>query len=368
MAADRRAADLGRAAAGDPPAWAVEALCPPPGEGIERTDWERQAGIVAAYRELRGHDDPCEALGPAPQPGQVEAYAAYRAAWRVLGRPEVDREELEMSDGQLRMRIRAHDREAAWAPRYVANEQAGTAQAAAAHRRTAALRTAEAAATTDATERSRLAREARESAALADVLNVRGAELQQLDDARARWLAHTAGTRAAAERAQAELAARHAADAEPEQQVTAEEWLSAHQAAVAEDDRHRQITDDADFTDSVDRIEPRDDHARHDHRDAGAAETAVADLREVAAVEPKPVAEDVVRVPSADQTSAAIAQAQRALAEIQAREAVDRQADTEHRAAELTRWHADDQHLDAESVDHDLDPADTPTLDRTAAR
>ena len=46
-----------------------------------------------------------------PKPGQVEAYAAYRAAWRALGRPEVDREELELSDGQLRMRVRAYERE-----------------------------------------------------------------------------------------------------------------------------------------------------------------------------------------------------------------------------------------------------------------
>ena len=39
---------------------------------------------------------------PAPGPGKVEAYASYRAAWRALGRPEIDREELELSDGQLR--------------------------------------------------------------------------------------------------------------------------------------------------------------------------------------------------------------------------------------------------------------------------
>ena len=63
------------------------------------------------YRELAGHDDPTDALGPAPKPGQVEAYAAYRAAWRTLGRPEVDREELELSDGQLRVRVRAYERE-----------------------------------------------------------------------------------------------------------------------------------------------------------------------------------------------------------------------------------------------------------------
>jgi hypothetical protein len=39
----------------------------------------------------------------------------------------------------------------------------------------------------------------------------------RLDDARARWLAL----------------------AEPDQQVTAEEWLAAYRAATVEDDRHR---------------------------------------------------------------------------------------------------------------------------------
>ena len=99
------------------------------------------------YRELAGHDDRrADALGPAPQPGQAEAYAAYRAAWRALGRPEVDREETELSDGQLRMRVRAWEREKPWAPRYVGNELAGTRQAAAHQHRVAALRDAEAAA------------------------------------------------------------------------------------------------------------------------------------------------------------------------------------------------------------------------------
>ena len=44
--------------------------------------------------------------------------------------------------------------------------------------------------------------------------------------------AHTAGTRAAAEDAEALLAERHAGDAEPESVVTAEEWLAAQRAAI----------------------------------------------------------------------------------------------------------------------------------------
>ncbi|MEJ7744426.1 MAG: hypothetical protein WKF73_18920 [Nocardioidaceae bacterium] len=307
------------------------------------------------------HADDADALGPAPKPGQVEAYAAYRAAWRTLGRPEIDREELELSDGQLRVRVRAHDREATWAPRYVGNELAGTRQAATTHEQTAALRTAEADDAADPAERDRLHAEAAQARALAETLTARAEELQAVDDARARWLAHTAGTRAAAERAKAELGARHVDDTEPEQQVTAEEWLAAHHAEQRVEDPHRVITEtdvDDQRDDQVDDDMPALDDADNDapsteQEDARAAErdrveVPEPDVREVAAAEPAPVEEDVVRVPSADETARAIEDANRALIEMQAREAADVHAEEQHRAAELTRWHTDDQTADVE--------------------
>lgn len=140
--ADRRTAELGRAAADDPPAWAVAALGPVPDDRTERDEWEERAGVVAAYRELRGHDEADDSLGAAPKAGQVEQYAAYRAAWRALGRPEIDRATHELSDGQLRMRVRGWEREQAWGPRYVGHELAGARQAATHHHQTAALRRA----------------------------------------------------------------------------------------------------------------------------------------------------------------------------------------------------------------------------------
>lgn len=142
-AADQRAAELGRAAAHEVPEWAVAALGPVPADLVERAAWQERAGVVAAYRELRGHDDQSDALGQAPKAGQVEQYAAYRAAWRALGRPEVDRAIHEKTDGQLRMWVRAWQREQAWGPRYVGHELAGTRQAAAHQHQTAALRRAE---------------------------------------------------------------------------------------------------------------------------------------------------------------------------------------------------------------------------------
>jgi hypothetical protein len=141
-AADQRVAELGREVAEEAPAWALDTFGPVPADPQERAGWEQRAGVVAAYREFRGHADEREPLGPAPKPGQVEAYAAYRQAWRIAGRPEIDRAEHEMSDGLHRKRILAWEREKAWGPRYVGNELAGTRQAADQHRRNAVLRDA----------------------------------------------------------------------------------------------------------------------------------------------------------------------------------------------------------------------------------
>ncbi|MGD9528652.1 MAG: MobF family relaxase [Pseudonocardia sp.] len=338
-AADNRAGELGAAAAVERPRWAIDALGPVPADLNERQAWQQRAAVVAGYRELSGHSDDSDALGPAPKPGQVEAYAAYRAAWRALGRPEIDRAEHEMSDGQLRARIRAWEREQTWAPRYVGNELAGTRQAADTQRQTAALRTAEAAAAPDEAERTRLHAEARDAAALADVLDERAAQLQQLDHARAEYLAHTAATRAGADVARYLLAERHAGD-EPEPQVTAEEWLTAERDARTIDDDHRPITEH-DLTDDTTRDTDRA------HEDASAVVEVEPDLRNVAAREPKPVREDDVRVPSADEVAAALAQADRAITEINTRAALDEQADAAERAEQLARWHTDDVQLDA---------------------
>jgi hypothetical protein len=116
-----------------------ESLGPAPTEPVERLGWEQRAGLVAAYREMSGHDDETSPLGPAPKAGKVEHRAAWHAAWRALGRPEAGREEAEMSDGQLLVRLRAYQREEAWAPAYVADELDGTSRAAVRYRQDAAL-------------------------------------------------------------------------------------------------------------------------------------------------------------------------------------------------------------------------------------
>ena len=69
QAADDRRNQLGRAAATDTPAWAIEALGPPPlpDRPAERAGWEKRAASVAAYRELVAHTDESDPLGSAAQ-------------------------------------------------------------------------------------------------------------------------------------------------------------------------------------------------------------------------------------------------------------------------------------------------------------
>jgi hypothetical protein len=75
---------------------------------------------------------------------------------------------------------------------------------------------------------------------------------------------------------------------------------------------------------------------------ADAAETGVADLRDVAADE-EPVQErEEVRVPSAAETADTIARAQRALREIEQRQVEARHTDEEAQAVELSRRNVED--------------------------
>ncbi|PRX47744.1 conjugative relaxase-like TrwC/TraI family protein [Prauserella shujinwangii] len=350
-AADQRQRELGQQQAAAPEPWALEAFGPCPDDPEQAAQWISKVGAVAAHRELTGYDDPTEALGNPPKAGQVETYASWRTAWRALGRPEADRDELEMSDGQLRMRVRAAERENTWAPRYVANELAGTRQTAEQHRHTAALRAAEADAATDPEQRAELRQQADHAAALADTLEARVAELELAEQARGQWLAHTAATRAAADRAATELAARHADDQTTEETVTAEEWLAAHREATAAEDPHREITAEHELADIEQQREADTTAATETEAEAEygpQVETAVPDVRDVAVDEPDQVEEDVVRVPSADETADTVERAQRALAEVAARQAAEhaREADEAH-AAQLARWHAEDQAAEA---------------------
>jgi hypothetical protein len=359
-AADDRTRELGEEVLAEPPQWAIEAFGPAPETGTEQAAWVRKAGIVAAHRELTGQEDPTLAIGEAPKSGQVETYASWRAAWRALGRPEAARDELEMSDGQLRLRIRAYEREEAWEPRYVGNELAGTTQAASKQRHEAELRDAAAAVEADPAQRERFEQEAAQARALAHVLDQRATELSEADRVRGLWYAHTAETRAAADRARAELAVRDVDSNTVDEPTSAEEWLAENAAADRAEDRHREIRADYEFAPED---EPVPSAAGAAARSTGAEDAATeraADSRKQSCYgdtdhhelesERRPAQsseagsfdEDIVRVPTADETAVTIARAQRALSEIRRREHLDRQREQDDRVEQLARWHADD--------------------------
>lgn len=73
------------------------------------------------------------------------------------------------------------------------------------------------------------------------------------------------------------------------------------------------------------------------------------DVRETAAMEPEVADEHTVRVPTVCETAESIQRAQRALAEIERRNAEARAE--QERAEQLTRWHADDREAEAHAAD-----------------
>ena len=344
--ADARRRQLGEQIVETRPQWAIEGLGPVPEDETARISWVSRAGSVAAHREAVGHDDAEVALPGPPKQGQVEAYASWRSAWRALGRDEASRAEAEMSDGQLRVRVRAYEREQAWAPDYVAPELSGTVQAAQRHHATAELRAAEARHETEVERRALLEHEAADARAIAEVLDQQAAKLDRADEIRAHWYAHTANTRAAEQRARDELAARGVNPDKHDEAITADQWLAAHRADQAIEDAHRPITDEHDLAEVVE-VRAADQRAVEPEPSVDAAETAVADVREQAAGEPQraPRAEDDwTRVPTARETADSIARARRALAELEARHAEEQhRAAEEARTEQLTRWHADDR-------------------------
>ncbi|SCL12790.1 conjugative relaxase domain-containing protein, TrwC/TraI family [Micromonospora nigra] len=350
--ADDRRRQLGAETVEQAPQWAVETLGPIPDDVVARQEWEHRAGIVAAHRELTDWTDDAQPLGPAPKAGLVEQRASWHAAWRALGRPEADREEAEMSDGQLRVRARAYAREEQWAPAWVGDELAATSAAAARHRQEAAVLAARAAAAGDPMTAETLEREAAERAELAETLAEQQQRLEAADAARGEWYAHTAATRAAAERARAEMTARGVDLDDPDDLVTAEEWLAAQAEAQRAEDPTREVREEHDLA---------DERAARDADDAAAWPSTTArdaDTPEQTAPEQEPAAIEQVEpdqpmpdgVPSMAETAAAVMRAQAALHEIQQRDEQERQhrAAEEARRAELAQWREQDTAREAE--------------------
>ncbi|MGD6757284.1 MobF family relaxase [Streptomyces sp. BH105] len=119
---DQRVERLGQRVAEDQPAWAIERLGPVPEDPIARADWELKAGRVERYREAHGHDDERNAIGQAPPRGSVEARADWERARRALGVDDREADIARASDETLRKMVERAEREADWAPPYVADD------------------------------------------------------------------------------------------------------------------------------------------------------------------------------------------------------------------------------------------------------
>lgn len=351
-AADDRRDVLGEQAVAEGPQWAVEALGAVPDEEAARAQWTRTAGVVAAHRERTGHDAEAEALPSPPSQGRVEEYASWWASWRALGRPDTDVEERELSDGQLRMRVRAMEREAAWQPRYVARELSGTTQAAERERQTSVIRGAEAGATTDGAERARLEAEAAEAQARAGELAEQAKQLADADTVRAQWYAHTANTRAADQRARLELSRRGVDLDDPSGRVTARELLEAQSLGVEVDDLRREVTAEHDLAEVA---AARDEDARvFDDRVSDGAETALVDVREFSqgSVAAQDGLGDWTQVPEAREVAEDVDVSTSASAEVQQRAALDRRADEDERDRDVDQWR--ETAVDEPVVEQDL--------------
>ncbi|WP_158071610.1 MobF family relaxase [Pseudonocardia sp. Ae717_Ps2] len=126
LATDRQDV-LGRQVAEQSPEWATAHLGPVPDAveaAAERAEWERRAGIAAAYRELHRVPDEQVSLGAAPS----REYEFHRALWSharaALGQP-VDVSDPEAADdGELYAATERWVREQQAAPPWVAEELA----------------------------------------------------------------------------------------------------------------------------------------------------------------------------------------------------------------------------------------------------
>jgi conjugative relaxase-like TrwC/TraI family protein len=299
-AAANRRRQLGSDAAIDPPDWAIEALGAVPSDPVARAEWEHRASLVAAYREASPSDEVGGILGPAPGTSTPEKRAAWYSAWTALGRPEASEEESALSEGALRVRVKAWIREQRWAPPSVNAEMRATGQNAARYEQEAAILRAQASAATDETERQRLVDEADGRASLAATMREVEADLAEIADQRAAWIVETAATRDAADRARVELATRGRDIGGEDDRITTEEWLAAHDEAIRAEDEHREIRHDYEILTDT-HAAMREQAARQDQLDREAALRG----REGARVDAVADDAEVVAADAEDQTAAA---------------------------------------------------------------
>jgi hypothetical protein len=208
---DARKDRIGEHAAENAPPWAIDALGPVPADPPDRAEWQKRAASIGAWRELSGHCDPADPIGPEPVAAAPDLRAAWHEALAALGPidgPDVRR----MPDGRLLHLRDTYPIETAWAPQYVGDELRQV-RAAAREARLAGLRaSAEAAAADKHGDQDTAARQQDLAAsyhALHQAYHQRETVFAAAMADRADWEATTRAQRHLAVAADAELRRRH---------------------------------------------------------------------------------------------------------------------------------------------------------------
>jgi hypothetical protein len=208
---DARKDRIGEHAAEHAPPWAIEALAPVPEHPLDRLDWQKRAASIGAYRELSGHSDLADPIGPEPAAAAPDLRAAWHEALASLG-PVDDPDVRGMPDGRLLHLRDTYPIETAWAPQYVGDELRQV-RAAAREARLAGLRAAaEAAAASHRRDHHTAARQQELAAsyhALHQAYRQREEVFATVMADRADWDAATRAQRRLAVAADAELRRRH---------------------------------------------------------------------------------------------------------------------------------------------------------------
>lgn len=196
-AASARQAELGTRVAAAPPAWALHYLGPVPhpeaNQGRDQAEWQRRAGIVAAYRDL--HAIPAEqtSIGAAPARERALHHTLWQQAFTALGHPTDALDYAMATDTALREMRQAWQREQHLAPPFVADELGAARELAEDYRRDVVIwRAGIDQHPAGSTERDQHERDLATAEQLAAVHTARAEQLAALHTARQQW--HTATT------------------------------------------------------------------------------------------------------------------------------------------------------------------------------
>ena len=118
---DARTDRIGEHTASHPPPWATAALGPVPAHPPAGSTGRNGPPPIGAWRELSGHDDPADPIGPEPAAAAPDVRAAWHQALAALG-PADGPDVRGMPDGRLLHLRDTYPVETAWAPRYVGDE------------------------------------------------------------------------------------------------------------------------------------------------------------------------------------------------------------------------------------------------------